>query len=74
MLSLTPPEVTLVAAHNADPHNADPCAAAALGLATAFLPRPAEWGSHPGDGDAEPASEYNRTAGDFSELAASLDG
>jgi 2-haloacid dehalogenase len=68
MLSLSPPEVMLVAAHNVDLR-----AAAAQGLATAFIPRPAEWGSHSSDGDDKPASDYTRVASDFTELAASLE-
>ena len=66
LLGLAPPQVMLVAAHNADLS-----AAAGLGLATAFVPRPAEHG--PGQHtDLAPAREYTLVAADFGELAERL--
>ena len=56
LLSLTPPEVMLVAAHNSDL-----AAAAEQGLATAFVRRPGE--------DSEPAGQYTYAAADLAELA-----
>jgi 2-haloacid dehalogenase len=66
LLDVEPHQVMLVAAHNADLS-----AAAELGLATAFIPRPAEHG--PGQhADLTPARDYTQTAADFGELAAAL--
>ena len=66
LLSLTPPEVMLVAAHNDDL-----CAAANLGLATAFVHRPGEKGPRWQDNRA-PARDYTCTPADFTDLAAAL--
>jgi 2-haloacid dehalogenase len=66
LLSLSPPEVMLVAAHNGDLG-----AAAGQGLATAFVSRPAEMGPG-GPAEPEPARQYTRVAADFGELATSL--
>jgi len=68
LLSLTPAEVMLVAAHNDDL-----CAAARLGLATAFVCRPDEKGPHWQDNQA-PARDYTCTPADFEDLAAVLAG
>jgi 2-haloacid dehalogenase len=66
LLGLEPRQVMLVAAHNADLP-----AAAGLGLATAFVPRPAEHG--PGQHtDLAPAGNYTLVAADFGELASAL--
>jgi 2-haloacid dehalogenase len=66
LLGLEPRQVMLVAAHNADLS-----AAADLGLATAFVVRPAEHGpvQHT---DLAPARDYTLVAADFGELAAAL--
>jgi 2-haloacid dehalogenase len=56
-LGLQPRQVTMVAAHNADL-----AAAAALGLRTAFVPRPTE--------DAAPDRDWDIVATDFLDLAA----
>lgn len=66
LLSLTPPEVMLVAAHNNDLS-----AAAGLGLATAFVHRPGEKGPHWQDNQA-PARDYTCTPADFADLAGML--
>ena len=68
LLSLTPPEVMLVAAHNDDL-----CAAGDLGLATAFVGRPGEKGPHWRDNQA-PARDYTCAPADFTDLAAALPG
>jgi 2-haloacid dehalogenase len=66
LLSLDPARVMLVAAHNDDL-----CAAADLGLATAFVPRPTEYG--PGQQkDPAPARDYTIVAADLTDLAAQL--
>ena len=66
LLSLDPAQLMLVAAHNDDL-----CAAADLGLATAFVPRPAEWG--PGQqGNLTPARDYTVVATDLTDLATQL--
>ena len=59
LLSLTPPEVMLVAAHNSDLS-----AAAGQGLATAFVRRPGE--------DSGPAGQYTGVTADFGGLATLL--
>jgi 2-haloacid dehalogenase len=59
LLSLAPPEVMLVAAHNGDL-----AAAASCGLATAFVGRPGE--------DAEATGSYSYVATDFMALATQL--
>jgi 2-haloacid dehalogenase len=65
-LSAGPGEVMLVAAHNGDL-----AAAAAEGLATAFVPRPTEHG--PGQRtDLEPAHDFDVVARDFVDLADKL--
>ena len=66
LLSLSPRQVMLVAAHNNDLR-----AAAEQGLATAFVRRPAELGPRRLD-DQEPAQEYTVVAADFHELAERL--
>jgi 2-haloacid dehalogenase len=66
LLSLSPPEVMLVAAHNDDLH-----AAAGQGLATAFVARPGELGPYRLE-NLEPARQYTCAAADFGELAATL--
>ena len=66
LLSLDPAQLMLVAAHNDDL-----CAAADLGLATAFVPRPAEWG--PGQQtNLSPARDYTVVASDLTDLATQL--
>lgn len=71
LLGLEPRQVMLVAAHNADL-----AAAAALGLATAFVPRPAEHGpGSQGSGsraDLAPSGDYTLVAADFGSLAEAL--
>jgi 2-haloacid dehalogenase len=65
-LGLQPGEVMMVAAHNGDL-----LAASALGLMTAFVPRPTEHG--PGQtSDLEPAADYDVVAVDFLALADAL--
>jgi 2-haloacid dehalogenase len=60
---MTPGEVMMVAAHNYDL-----AAARAEGMATAFVPRPTEWG--PGqDTDLAPTAEWDIVAKDFGDLA-----
>jgi 2-haloacid dehalogenase len=63
LLSLPPPQVMMIAAHNGDLR-----AAAGQGLATAFVRRPAELGPFRLD-NLEPAQEYTVVAADFHELA-----
>ena len=66
LLSLDPARVMLVAAHNDDLS-----AAADLGLATAFLPRPAEHG--PGQqANLAPTREHTVVATDLTDLATQL--
>ena len=66
VLGLRPEEVCLVAAHNGDLK-----AARGAGLATAFVPRPAEHG--PGQTtDLEPSEPWDVVARDFQDLAAKL--
>jgi len=66
LLGLPPSEVMLVAAHHQDLQ-----AAAAQGLATAFVARPAEWGpgQHP---DRAPRGDYTCTPSDLEDLATRL--
>jgi 2-haloacid dehalogenase len=66
LLSLTPPEVMLVAAHNDDLR-----AGADQGLATAFVFRPGEMGPYRHD-NMTPARTYTCTPPDFEGLAAAL--
>ncbi len=68
LLSLAPAEVMLVAAHNDDLIAAD-----ALGLATAFVPRPGELGPNH-QANREPARPYSYVAADFEDLAGQLGG
>jgi len=66
LLGLTPSECMMVAAHNGDL-----TAASAVGLRTAFVPRPKEHG--PGQTkDVKPAREWDVVASDFADLAARL--
>jgi 2-haloacid dehalogenase len=66
LLGLAPDECMMVAAHNGDL-----AAASAVGLRTAFVPRPAEHG--PGQArDVKPAREWDVVASDFVDLAARL--
>ena len=68
LLNLTPSEVMLVAAHNSDLE-----AASALGLRTAFVPRPTEHG--PGQvTDLEPTGAWDAAAPDLVALAENLAG
>ncbi len=63
ILGLTPPQVMMVAAHNGDL-----AAAAACGLRTGFVPRPAEHG--PGQtSDLKPERTYDVVAADLVDLA-----
>jgi 2-haloacid dehalogenase len=65
-LGLSPADVMIVAAHNADL-----IAAAACGLRTAFVPRPAEHG--PGQtSDLRPERDFDLVAADFLDLARQL--
>jgi len=66
LLGLAPGEVMMVAAHNYDL-----AAARGEGMATAFVPRPLEYG--PGQTtDLKPESEWDVVAEDFEDLAARL--
>jgi 2-haloacid dehalogenase len=66
ILAMRPDEVCMVAAHNSDL-----AAARACGLATAFVPRPAEHG--PGQAkDLAPAQDWDVVAEDFGALAEKL--
>lgn len=66
LLGLAPPNVMMVAAHNGDLR-----AAQALGLRTAFVPRPYEHGSGQTT-DLTPDGVWDLVAGDHEELAAKL--
>ena len=66
LLSLTPPEVMLVAAHNNDLQ-----AAAGQGLATAFVARPAERGPDQ-HRDQAPSGDYTYVPVDLEDLATTL--
>lgn len=66
LLSLSRPEVMLVAAHNDDLR-----AAADQGLATAFVFRAGEMGPYRLS-NQKPARQYTRVAADFEDLAAAL--
>jgi 2-haloacid dehalogenase len=66
LLSLDPAQLMLVAAHNDDL-----CAAADLGLATAFLPRRTEWGPDQ-QTNLAPARDYTVVATDLTDLATQL--
>jgi 2-haloacid dehalogenase len=66
LLSLAPSEVMMVAAHNYDLR-----AARTHGMATAFVPRPTEYG--PGQTtDLEPEEDWDIVAHDFEALASRL--
>jgi len=66
LLGLPPGECMMVAAHNGDL-----AAASAVGLRTAFVPRPSEHG--PGQAkDVKPARDWDVVASDFVDLAARL--
>ena len=67
MLGLTPEQVVMVAAHNDDLY-----AAEALGLKTAFVARPTEYGPHQ-DKDFEADKEWTYVAADFLDLATQLE-
>ena len=66
LLSLDPAQLMLVAAHNDDL-----CAAADLGLATAFVPRTTEWGQDQ-QANLTPARDYTVVATDLTDLATQL--
>jgi 2-haloacid dehalogenase len=66
LLSAAPGEVMLVAAHNSDL-----AAAAANGLATGFVARPTEYGSHQ-DKDFQAEHDFDVVARDFGDLADQL--
>jgi 2-haloacid dehalogenase len=66
LLGLPPGEVMMVAAHNYDLH-----AARSLGLRTAFIPRPAEYGPAQTD-DLAPTGAWDFVAADVENLAAQL--
>jgi 2-haloacid dehalogenase len=63
LLNLEPAQVMLVAAHNGDL-----AAAAAVGLRTAFVPRPTEYGPHQ-KGDLKAERAWDLVAASFGELA-----
>ena len=65
-LGLEPPEVAMVAAHNGDL-----VAAGALGLRTAFVPRPTEHGPRQ-TSDLAPERDFDVVAADFLDLADQL--
>jgi len=66
LLNLRPEQVMLVAAHNGDL-----AAAAKVGLRTAFVPRPAEWGAGQ-KLDLEAAREWDVIADSFVSLAKAM--
>ncbi len=67
LLRLRPDQVAMVAAHPGDLR-----AASAVGLRTAFVRRPLEWG--PGhDGEVPPAGSFDLFAADFLDLAEQLE-
>jgi 2-haloacid dehalogenase len=66
LLGLAPGECMMVAAHNGDLGHAS-----ALGLRTAFVPRPAEHGPNPNK-DLAPARQWDVIARDFQDLAEQL--
>jgi 2-haloacid dehalogenase len=66
LLRLPPDEVMLVAAHNYDLH-----AAQQVGLKTAFVPRPTEYGPHQ-DKDLEPDGQWDFVVQDLGKLADAL--
>ncbi|MGA8657634.1 MAG: haloacid dehalogenase type II [Chthoniobacterales bacterium] len=66
LLRLKPEQVMLVAAHNYDLK-----AAQALGLLTAFIPRPQEYGPHQTT-DLQPEGDWNIVASDVEDLAVQI--
>ena len=66
MLDLATPQIMLVAAHNDDL-----VAAGRVGLRTAFVPRPTEYGPDQTT-DQAPAHDFDIVAADFGDLAAQL--
>ncbi|MEM7169895.1 MAG: haloacid dehalogenase type II [Pseudomonadota bacterium] len=66
LLGLAPDQVMMVAAHNSDLQ-----AAGALGLKTAFVPRPTEHGPDQAE-DLVPTHDYDLVATDFGNLADQL--
>lgn len=66
LLGLAPEQCCMVAAHNSDL-----VAASALGLATAFVPRPTEYGPDQ-DFDQQAENDYTFVAEDFFDLARQL--
>ena len=66
-LGLAPEQVIMVAAHNGDL-----AAARDAGLATAFVPRPAEYGPDRA-GEREPTADWDAVAPDFNLLARRLE-
>ncbi len=66
LLNLKPRELMLVAAHNGDLR-----AAQQQGLATAFIPRPTEYGPHQTK-DVKPDGDWSLVAADFNDLAGKL--
>jgi len=66
LLGVEPAEVMMVAAHGSDLR-----AAAAVGLRTAYVPRPAEWGPDAAP-PAPPDPDFDVVAADFNELATAL--
>ncbi len=67
LLGFEPPEVMMVAAHPSDLR-----AAAKVGMRTAYVPRPFEWGPQ-GRGETEGGEDFDVTAGSFLELAEILE-
>ena len=66
LLSLDPPSILMVAAHNHDLEGAR-----AVGFRTAFISRPLEWGPG-GDADTARDDEFDIIAQDFHDLATQL--
>ncbi|MBI1297846.1 haloacid dehalogenase type II [bacterium] len=66
LLGLPPEQVMMVAAHKGDLH-----AARAVGMRTAYVPRPLEYGPN-GDADLTPDPEFDVVANDFIELTQKL--
>jgi 2-haloacid dehalogenase len=66
-LQLPPGEIMMVASHKYDLE-----AAAALGLRTAFVPRPREFGPRGQPDQPAPGDSFDLVAQDFIELAAQL--
>lgn len=66
LLNLRPHELMLAAAHNSDLAAAQGC-----GFATAFIPRPTEYGPHQ-KLDIKPEGNWSIVAADFADLAAKM--